>query len=87
MNAGWLPPEQYAFIVRHTPLTSIDLVVRNPAGDMLAGLRRNRPARGCWFMPGGRFGRNETFAAAFASITHADVHAYTRANCAGESRG
>lgn len=68
-----LPPDLYAQIVRHTPLTSIDLVVRDSAGRMLLGLRRNRPARGAWFVPGGRFGKDETIAAAFERITRDEL--------------
>lgn len=64
-----LPTELYANIVRHTPLTSIDLVVRDGQSRMLLGLRRNRPAQGTWFVPGGRFGKNEHFAEALARIT------------------
>ncbi len=64
-----LAPELYAQIVRLTPLTSIDLIVRNRRGQMLLGLRRNRPAQGSWFVPGSRFGKNETIAAAFTRIT------------------
>jgi colanic acid biosynthesis protein WcaH len=64
-----LDPTLFAAIVRHTPLVSIDLVVRNARGEMLVGLRRNRPARGTWFVPGGRVAKDETLDAAFARLT------------------
>ncbi|HEY4295731.1 MAG TPA: NUDIX domain-containing protein, partial [Paraburkholderia sp.] len=34
----------------------------------LVGQRRNRPARGTWFVPGGRIHKDETLDAAFARI-------------------
>ena len=68
-----LTPELYGLIVRHTPLTSMDLVVRNRRGEMLLGLRRNRPAQGWWFVPGSRYGKNETFAQAFARICREEL--------------
>lgn len=68
-----LPAPIFATVVEHTPLVSIDLVVRDRAGRMLVGLRRNRPAQGTWFVPGGRIAKGETLDAAFARITHAEL--------------
>ena len=56
-----------------TPLVSLDFVVRDPAGRILVGYRRNRPAQGYWFVPGGRVGKNETRRAAFARLTVAEL--------------
>jgi colanic acid biosynthesis protein WcaH len=64
-----LPAAEFARVVRLTPLVSIDLVVRNAAGAMLVGWRRNRPARDAWFVPGGRIGKDERIAAAYARLT------------------
>lgn len=64
-----LPTDLFKLVVAHTPLVSIDLVVRNARGDMLLGLRRNRPAQGYWFAPGGRIGKDERLADAFRRIT------------------
>jgi colanic acid biosynthesis protein WcaH len=36
---------------------------------MLVGWRRNRPAQDAWFVPGGRIGKDERIAAAFARLT------------------
>lgn len=69
----WLPPADLARVVELTPLVSIDLVVRDDAGRMLVGLRTNRPARGTWFVPGGRVGKNERLAAAFARISRGEL--------------
>ena len=72
-NCSMLPHDVFASVVRHAPLVSIDLVVRNPRGEILVGLRRNRPAQGYWFVPGGRIGKGERIAEAFARITRAEL--------------
>jgi colanic acid biosynthesis protein WcaH len=78
-NTPLLPPELFATVVRHTPLVSIDLVVRDVAGCVLVGRRNNRPAQGFWFVPGGRIGKNETLDAAFARLTAWELgRAFTR---------
>lgn len=68
-----LPPDVFRQVVELTPLVSIDLIVRDPAGRILLGYRRNRPAQGFWFVPGGRVGKNETRAEAFARLTQAEI--------------
>lgn len=69
----FLSQEDFATVVRATPLISIDLVVENPAGEYLLGLRTNRPAQGFWFVPGGRVQKDETLADAFARLTEAEL--------------
>lgn len=68
-----LPLESFQTVVELTPLVSLDFVVRDPAGRMLVGHRRNRPAQGSWFVPGGRLGKNETRRAAFARLTEVEL--------------
>jgi colanic acid biosynthesis protein WcaH len=68
-----LTRDQFSQVVRLTPLVSIDLVVRDQAGRMLLGLRENRPAQGCWFVPGGRIGKNERIEAAFRRISRMEL--------------
>lgn len=60
-------------VVRTTPLVSIDLVVTNPNGEVLVGLRENEPARGFWFVPGGRIYKDEHLADAFARLTRDEL--------------
>jgi colanic acid biosynthesis protein WcaH len=67
MTAGWLADDDYATITRLSPLPAIDLVVHG-GGAVLLGRRRNRPAAGWWFMPGGRVRKDERLAEAFARI-------------------
>lgn len=69
----WLPPADFNCIVRLTPLVAIDLVVRSPGGRVLVGRRNNEPAKGDFFVPGGRVTKNETLAAAFRRMSLAEL--------------
>jgi colanic acid biosynthesis protein WcaH len=64
----FIPPADFSHVVRFTPLVSIDLILRDPEGAVLVGLRTNEPAKGFWFVPGGRIGKDERLADAFARI-------------------
>lgn len=66
-------------VIETTPLVSIDLVVQNPSGHVLLGVRNYRPAQGFWFVPGGRVRKGETMDAAFARLTLEELgQAFTR---------
>jgi len=69
----FLKPEDFATVVRSTPLISIDLIVENAQGEFLLGKRNNRPAQGYWFVPGGRVQKDERLADAFARLTKAEL--------------
>lgn len=69
----WLSAQDYQTIVRLAPLVTIDLIVRNSLEKIWLGRRRNHPAKGTWFVPGGRITKGETRAAAFARITRAEL--------------
>jgi colanic acid biosynthesis protein WcaH len=60
-------------VVECAPLVSIDLIVRRPGGDVLLGLRKNEPARHCWFAPGGRIWKDERFSAAFRRVCRTEL--------------
>jgi colanic acid biosynthesis protein WcaH len=60
-------------IVKHTPLVSIDLIMINPSGKVLLGMRNNNPARGYWFVPGGRIHKDEYFEKAFERIVRVET--------------
>lgn len=49
----FLRQEDFATVVRSTPLVSLDFIVENSRGEFLLGKRTNRPAQGYWFVPGG----------------------------------
>lgn len=47
-----IPAEEYATIAKYVPVVSVDLLVHHNGGLVL-GRRRNEPASGRWFVPGG----------------------------------
>jgi len=63
----------FTAVLDSTPLVSIDLVVQNTEGLVLLGERKNRPAQGSWFVPGGRILKNESLADAFERLTLAEL--------------
>ncbi|USI28210.1 GDP-mannose mannosyl hydrolase [Alteromonas macleodii] len=69
----FLDRETFSTVLSSTPLVSIDLVVRNRDGEILLGQRVNRPAKGYWFVPGGRILKNETLAQAFERLTKEEL--------------
>lgn len=60
--------DDYIAVVKNTPLVSIDLVVVDEDAHILVGKRTNEPARGSWFVPGGRVVKDETLDEAFVRI-------------------
>lgn len=66
---AFLDKDTFTTVIDSTPLVSIDLVVENEKGSILLGLRTNKPAKGFWFVPGGRILKNETMNAAFKRLT------------------
>ncbi|MEG1212472.1 MAG: GDP-mannose mannosyl hydrolase [Leclercia sp.] len=69
----FLSQEDFATVVRATPLISLDLIVENERGEFLLGKRTNRPAQGYWFVPGGRVQKDETLSDAFERLTLAEL--------------
>jgi colanic acid biosynthesis protein WcaH len=69
----WLSNELFRSVVASTPLISIDMAVQNFHGEILLGQRLNRPAKGDWFVPGGRILKNETLDAAFNRLTRCEL--------------
>lgn len=54
----WIEDNDWHTIVEHVPIPSVDLVVRHSGGVVL-GRRSNEPAKGSWFLPGGRIQKGE----------------------------
>jgi colanic acid biosynthesis protein WcaH len=69
----WLAKEEFAAVVRLTPLVAIDLIARTRDGRVLVGRRIHQPAKGVLFVPGGRITKNETRAAAFKRLTREEL--------------
>ena len=64
-----IPGELYGSIVEHMPIVCVDIVlVSRVKGVMscLLVLRDTEPAKGLWWLPGGRIWKGETFFAAAA---------------------
>lgn len=57
-----LSDEDFLNIIDKTPLIAIDLIIKNPDGDVLLGKKLNEPAKDKWFVPGGRILKNESIA-------------------------
>jgi colanic acid biosynthesis protein WcaH len=69
----YLDKDTFANIIASTPLVSIDLVLTTEDDKALVGERLNRPAQGCWFVPGGRIYKNEPLAEAFKRLTTTEL--------------
>ena len=69
----FLSNDEFAFVVRHTPLVSFDIIIRDAGGNVLVGLRTNEPAQGMYFVPGGIVRKNETLANAFARVLKSEI--------------
>lgn len=54
-----IPTSEYETIVKHVPIISVDLLVHHNGGLVL-GKRKNAPAKGEWFVPGGSVLKGET---------------------------
>lgn len=59
MQKDWISEENWKVIVANVPIVSVDLLVRYEGG-LLFGKRTNEPAKGYWFVPGGRVAKCET---------------------------
>lgn len=69
----WLSDQTFKSVIQHTPLISIDLIVRNEQGEVLLGKRVNAPAKDYWFVPGGRVRKNETLDDAFVRLVREEL--------------
>ena len=68
-----LKNEEFLEVIKNTPLVSIDIVFRDENNRILLGWRKNEPAKGMWFVPGGRIKKNERIESAFKRITRAET--------------
>ena len=59
MDDDWIPADDWRTIVASVPIVSVDLVIRRDGGVVL-GRRTNEPAKGHWFIPGGRVLKGES---------------------------
>jgi colanic acid biosynthesis protein WcaH len=67
-----LDQPQFLGLIKNGPLVAIDLLIRK--GDKyLIGLRTNEPAKGFWFVPGGRILKDETGSDAVKRISEREI--------------
>lgn len=62
------PAPVFQQAVRYFPLPSVSVAVQNEAGEILFVRRKNNPAKGEWWLPGGRIMNGETVARALDRI-------------------
>jgi len=72
MTDEWLPEAEWEQVVRSVPIVSVDLVVVHDGGIVL-GRRTNEPAKGTWFVPGGRVHKDERFATAVHRVAEMEL--------------
>jgi colanic acid biosynthesis protein WcaH len=76
-SPGFLERQDFAHVVRSTPLVSLDLIIRDNAGALLLGKRQNEPAKDYFFAPGGRIRKNETVQDAFLRLLKSETGLHT----------
>ena len=59
-NVPILSDNDFKWLIDKSPLFALDFVVINKINEVLLGKRLNEPARGFWFVPGGRVRKNES---------------------------
>jgi colanic acid biosynthesis protein WcaH len=69
----WLDDHEFLKVVRATPLVSIDLLIENGQKQVLLGKRLNQPAKGFWFVPGGRIRKNELVGEALTRLVREEL--------------
>lgn len=72
-SPGHLSDRDFAQVIRHAPLVAIDLILRRADGRALLGRRNFEPAKGTFFVVGGRIKKGETLAAAFRRISEKEM--------------
>lgn len=68
-----LPLDLFKLAIEHLPLFAMDMLVVNKRHEILLGKRVNPPAKGYWFVPGGRVFKNEQLADAFKRIAKSEL--------------
>ena len=68
-----LSDEEFLKVIDATPLVSIDLVLVNRTGCILMGMRKNQPALGSWFVPGGRIMKGESVDSAIRRVAKTEL--------------
>jgi colanic acid biosynthesis protein WcaH len=67
-----LDDKRFLEVIDAAPLVAVDLIIKNADGEVLLGKRRNCPAKGFWFVPGGRIRKNERISEAIARVSRSE---------------
>lgn len=73
IKMSFLEKSVFTTVIDSTPLVSIDLLIENTDGKVMLGYRNNKPAKGYWFVPGGRILKGESMDDAFRRLTLAEL--------------
>ena len=74
MDSLLLSVQHFNEVIERSPLISLDFVVRNTQDKVLLGLRSNAPAKGYWFVPGGRILKAEPISMAFKRLMKQELN-------------
>lgn len=69
---GHIPQEEWEIIVENVPIVSVDLVVQD-GNSVVLGKRTNEPAKGEWWVPGGRVRKHEQLMEAVHRIAEKEL--------------
>jgi len=72
MNTSPLNEAAFKALVENAPLVAIDLLIER-GGKFLVGARKNRPAKGFLFVPGGRIHKGESITRALERISAQEI--------------
>jgi colanic acid biosynthesis protein WcaH len=72
-KSKYLSDRQFADLIKNGPLVSIDLIIRDQKDRVLLQYRPERPAKGYWFVPGGRIRKYEGFEEAITRIANDEI--------------
>lgn len=70
----FLSDKNFLKVISLTPLVSIDILALNSKNEILLGMRKNAPARGKYFVPGGRILKNEPLGCAFSRLSRSELN-------------
>lgn len=72
-TTGYLSDAEFEQLIKNAPLISIDLIVHSDKGELLVGKRKNEPAKGSYFVPGGRILKEEKIPQALDRLTKEEL--------------
>lgn len=68
-----LSRQDYLEVVKKTQVVSVDLIIQDDKGRILVGKRKNSPAKGTYFVPGGRIYKQENITQGFKRILKDEI--------------